>query len=507
MKILFTLLTALFFAFSPLLAQDFMPIRENNEVYFQNDGNGKSTRAFRLDEIQQVGSDQVLLLNQNIFTFRSEICTDKNYLANWIGTSINIKADGDFNYVSHWGHTVHVFYNAGVGERWIYLTDSTGITIEAEVIAIEPNKPFLGIKDDVKVIQLQLKSASGRLIDSPINDQTIQLSRNYGWIQFPYFSTNIEDIDWYQLVGHQELQLGVHRYSRRTIFDFQLGNEFQFYRKKNTHYTPIGGERFHSGEQTYERRILVKKEWLQDDEVRYTWNVFSLLKEDFDQEQFTRFSTRQVIETYDRLDEPIVTLTPFEYPGKPVTQQDTFRSEVKYRGANLLPGTLPSSIQRETSDFLLASAPNEHGCLQLIYNELKHVSEHYSANEIYQPGIGATWEYRGYNYGLTSSGNQWREMLYFKKGNVEGGTQIWPILPEESKSVTLFPNPSNGVFFLPNPETTEVRVFDAFGKQLRVLEVEDLDQIDLRDLPDGLYLIQLVDLFGQSVHRVIKQAG
>ncbi len=81
----------------------------------------------------------------------------------------------------------------------------------------------------------------------------------------------------------------------------------------------------------------------------------------------------------------------------------------------------------------------------------------------------------------------------------------------ELKDITLFPNPSNGLFSVSNGGTTElyqIRVFDVTGKEVFadqvVLSSGAQYSIDLSDASSGIYTVQMVSPTQAGALRVVK---
>ena len=61
-------------------------------------------------------------------------------------------------------------------------------------------------------------------------------------------------------------------------------------------------------------------------------------------------------------------------------------------------------------------------------------------------------------------------------------------------NITIYPNPSNGTFYISSPaiKINEILIYDAVGKLVYQMEVKDYQQeLKLRDLPKGNYYLKL----------------
>ncbi len=101
------------------------------------------------------------------------------------------------------------------------------------------------------------------------------------------------------------------------------------------------------------------------------------------------------------------------------------------------------------------------------------------------------------------------QLLHFAvKSNCESGYGTWtvfkeqatPIIENTASTLKIYPNPSNGLFSIPNFLNAEVLVFDYLGNE--VYKSIDKDVLDLRHLPNGQYFIMIGEKKGKVV--VIK---
>jgi hypothetical protein len=82
-------------------------------------------------------------------------------------------------------------------------------------------------------------------------------------------------------------------------------------------------------------------------------------------------------------------------------------------------------------------------------------------------------------------------------------------IDENSKiDYSLYPNPTNGNVTLTASETIEgVRVLDMVGKVVKTVGIDAATQveIDVNDLPSGVYFVEVSAAGNQYVERLIKE--
>ena len=82
------------------------------------------------------------------------------------------------------------------------------------------------------------------------------------------------------------------------------------------------------------------------------------------------------------------------------------------------------------------------------------------------------------------------------KGNVATSNNSSTI----SKTLVLFPNPTSDLLFISPEGTKEIRVSNMSGKDLMRFKT-NLNQVSLRNLPNGIYNIQVLDEFKKLMLR------
>ena len=69
---------------------------------------------------------------------------------------------------------------------------------------------------------------------------------------------------------------------------------------------------------------------------------------------------------------------------------------------------------------------------------------------------------------------------------------------EQLAGVELYPNPSSGQFTLTSNELVEnLTIFSVLGKQVKQVNYNNGDYVDVSDLAEGLYLVALQDEEGR----------
>ena len=145
-----------------------------------------------------------------------------------------------------------------------------------------------------------------------------------------------------------------------------------------------------------------------------------------------------------------------------------------------------------------------------IVNYHHYELEYYYGSDTYIEGCGGSYLS---TYDVEQNIDHTLELKYFKKGDEEWGTQLMvstgPLLTN-NKNLIVYPNPFHSLFKidLTNSDSKDCQAFiiNVCGNQINnfPLKANQLNIIDLPNLPKGLYILQIS---GKIVHNqlILKQ--
>lgn len=229
-------------AYSSLIAQNYRSIKSDAEYYFSYDlSYFKDINAIKIDSSLVDGNDTTLF---NFHTMRNPVFSDtcgNLYGASWLGNKIILKSNGYNYFFNKYNDTIKINTLAQINDSWIFYNYNNNNYIEATIANID-TALFLGITDSVKIIELQVKNSSGNIISHNLNNRTIIISKNYGFIKMPDFyefpydsvpditSTSIEGfqnyLPEYNLIGKTNPEIGIIDLNAESVFDYNIGDEF-----------------------------------------------------------------------------------------------------------------------------------------------------------------------------------------------------------------------------------------------------------------------------------------
>ena len=76
-------------------------------------------------------------------------------------------------------------------------------------------------------------------------------------------------------------------------------------------------------------------------------------------------------------------------------------------------------------------------------------------------------------------------------------------LMEGNGNVTIYPNPTTGILNVVGEQIGNIEVYEATGRA--VMRADNTEQIDISNLPSGIYFLRITHIHGVNVKRVMKR--
>lgn len=231
MKKYFTLVFSLMaLLLNTTIAQNFQGIRSDRTAIFKE---CQGTGLLGV-EVDNAGFD-----TDSVFEFSPTILPGGPFgdcyngaLASWLSNDLSINSEGIHVFRNYADEDIIIKAQAALNEEWVCYS-ITGFQVIAKVNTVS-NETFLSVGDMVKTIGFQAKDQNGNLLNHPLNQMTIKLSENYGFIKvlnFFYFpDLNSESIypnslKEFELYGLNNPSLGRGNLTWQMIHDYQPGDE------------------------------------------------------------------------------------------------------------------------------------------------------------------------------------------------------------------------------------------------------------------------------------------
>jgi hypothetical protein len=144
---------------------------------------------------------------------------------------VYIGDDGDNLFFNEQGDTIRIKTLARKGESWVVYKDENRVIL-GEVIEHKMTGVVMQ-GDSVKTISFRVIDHDSNLIDHPLNNKTIEISRSFGFskilpfLKFPDFEQDYHYWEFFEstLLGISDPPNGVVNLTRKDVFDFQVDDE------------------------------------------------------------------------------------------------------------------------------------------------------------------------------------------------------------------------------------------------------------------------------------------
>lgn len=141
-----------------------------------------------------------------------------------------------------------------------------------------------------------------------------------------------------------------------------------------------------------------------------------------------------------------------------------------------------------------------------ITNYWEHITTTFNWNKKFVIGCG-----RASFHNISSSAytDEYKELIYYKKGEEEWGTPIIVSIDKIGKlkqNVFAYPNPAKNKFYIESPESLNklkyLEIYSVNGMLVKYQEFENNynSKIDIKNLKEGLYIIKIVS--ENEIHQI-----
>jgi hypothetical protein len=455
---------------SVLTAQHYQTVYSNKIAFFDNQSG--NVKCIRIDSVRY-DNDSILFPFSNIQQIDYDCFTP--YGPSWIGEKV-IMNDSMNLFFNQKNDTIKIKINAVLNESWIAyeLTDSTKIV--ARVINFD-TLTFLGQLDSVKTIGFQVYDKTMTPLDSDLNDMTISISMNFGFIKtlnfflFPdfEFNYNSEFLEEYNLIGLSEPRLGIQNLTWFDVYDFQVGDEVHILYESN--FAMCGGD---NGKSRTIDKYISRSDY--PDSIVY----------EIDREQIIQeFSPESTIEHSHHTIRTVITQnTTFDHlPGEPIVSEYLAHTYTMTNGDDLYK-TEPSVYEQIW--------PTQDSCWTNCCYDGGYCYCHYIK------GLGGP--YCDCENNFMCFGSSTNRIVYYKKVEKTWGTPlILSDIPDinDYLGIEIYPNPTGEKIWIKIPSSNLPLTFelvDLSGKTLLRREIKaEMTSFKLDEYLKGIYLYRIIN--------------
>lgn len=245
----------------------FVPSREAYFSYYSPASGASSVDAIKADSVGVNGG------SIHYADYTREVIEGgwNNYCLNfsdtsWMGHSLLLNSVSSVSVLMNEQNDSIVFYgSATVGQTGMLYTFPNGGVIRGTVSSLTFSS-VMNATDSIKTLTLQAYDASSMPIAHPFNGKTVQIAktrglvRAYNWKKFPSDTTQ------YSLVGMNNPQEGIVKQNAATIFDYAIGDQFDFVTHFNSSAMSLP-----TTHDYYTRYVTGKTVSLNGDTINYTY--------------------------------------------------------------------------------------------------------------------------------------------------------------------------------------------------------------------------------------------
>ncbi|HNY02070.1 MAG TPA: T9SS type A sorting domain-containing protein, partial [Bacteroidales bacterium] len=441
-----------------LPAQPWSPVNKTEKSNFRLESATIISHVICVDSAKGIGGDSVFYLNRVVK--RCTVCPDTNYFLKnqpqFLLREMVKRPGGDYVFRNPGSFLIKTM--AETGQSWLF---DTAAALTAQVTQKSWNQ-VLGEWDSIKTITLS-------------NGQFFLLSKEHGLLWFPVFGQN----DYYNLEGISGRNLGTQLPGFREVYNFKVGDVFQ-YDNFWMHYGLGEG-----GERLIKRRILGKDstaegyEYLVENRILF-WEV-SVIGATGPKHHDYQLNTWTLVDSSDH----VCNLYPGQLIDDPVGEGSGWNASAASVIADT--GGIVSRFAG-SADFPVCSYGT--GDTLLPYLAPWEFSHKFSAT------LGEVW----YLYNVFEIYSNYRLIGYIKNGDTTGiiypdDSILQPVRPvTPDQRLIVFPNPASGKLNVHLPEYTGKKVTIELFNQQGIPVRKDTDvtlpvTLDVAGLTPGIYMM------------------
>lgn len=457
-------------------AQNYQLIQPANEQHFlfTNTSNGpfyqREIRSIRIDSMATQGSENYYYNHKILEDNFTSFCLADHNDSSWVGHQIIQASNGDYIFFNNELDSILIQTLSPLNSTWILYKFGNGNYIEATISTFD-TVTILNATDSIKVITLQVKDAANNPITHSMSGQSMQFSKENGWVQFLNFHTFPNDTTPYTLVGSSaQPNVGIQNPTKVDFLNFTVGDEIHTAGEYRMQYQP-----WRFGQHKKIRTILAKNTSTNQDTITYTY-----------EDCFAGINNDAMAGTYDtiyRTDTIIQQLILSEITGIDQLTHELSSDSMSY---NLTSIRDFASTRRQK----LSNGGYYYDVLNNCWTlDLDNWSR------IWIEGLGGPFLSNMYRSDFP---------VYYKKGSEIWGTPIncstflnLRIISNNNSSIKVFPNPSIGVTNIQiqdfnASDNWSFQLLDVTGKVVRSSTILKAAFILQREnLPLGVYFYQI----------------
>lgn len=449
--------------FLPLAAQDWAPFRMGHTPYFQD---GNIIHSLRLTNAQVAGTDSVFTFNPVVAhgAGGGDLGRENNNIFGW---KLKKTASGIFRFILSDSTEAEINPNAVPGIPQMFMQ--------------HPNLDITLLSRGITLINNQPDSLLTYLLS---NSDTIKLSRTFGLLSarsfLSYKDPNSSQNTW-TLYRLPEAGMGQAANSVFSVYDFQPGDKFMYRRVSKKLFSPCE-------QKDYTIEVLSRQDSPSGDSVTYQLKKQYLI---------TTFGNPNYPPEACQLPAGSILLPP-DTTVFVVRETDMpFLQTLSFEYSSLYPDG-PADVNN--GKFL-----GSNNRITIQFEQLYHMASSaifmsgigFSSSQSFTEGLGYVGGSSFYSdAGSTFYSTEENLIAYIKGTETYGNWQPLVLSREEELAdnpVQVYPNPftSELTVKLPQSSSAEITIYNLQGQKIRVVQTNGEANLQLPDLPTGLYLLHV----------------
>lgn len=386
-------------------------------------------------------------------------------MPSWLGSEVQSTGDG-YSFITNTGPSLNMIFNLAPIQAHIFYEDTLQRFSMSRVSPVADTMSILGTIDSVQRYQISHTDLLGNFINSELNTWEIVIGKELGLVSFFRIDSFPQVLEPLVIMGTDSPEAGFYRLTNDKVYDYLPGDIIQTY---VFYHNPLYQE-------------LSWTNYITDSFIERIETADSL-KYKVIREIYIPDSSSLTVDTawlkYRK--DVVIAGIPFDWVGYEVFRTGSLQV-MDYCGLNLW-------TFHSWDGHLLYCSDENSWC---EFDEFGFSS----TSMVYVEGIGL-YEYHTGAVGPPTFPFSGSGINYFSKQGVECGERVVGIdeHPIKDFSLIISPNPASSSFSIRgNLNKSDLKIFDLHGKT--VLEIKNYnssDIIDISRLPQGVYLVRLID--------------
>jgi len=406
----------------------------------------------------------------------------------WLGAAMRKTGSGTYEYTTGGGEILTFDFSISEGDSsLIYQNDDMQLYLIAEG---ESTGTFLDVEDNIFQYHLAHLNSEGEALGTALHDAPVTLGAQLGAIHFMRIDSFAQISQPITIIGHSGAEAGLYQVKMADLFDFQLGDVFQYYYYMYIPY-PYPSESYYETRTVLER---IENEF----QIIYTFNVHRFTLDNIVNETFMQNLT---------VSKSVVWASfPFEL-------QETYGPGSSYIPDGYLFKNLKLTTDSCGGSFTYSIIESfYHNCPVegiACFGHTLHVSpeDYYYTPKyrIYKKGYGMTYLREGMS--IAGSGEDVDEtttLIYSSKNGLDCGDQIVLNAGNQvagKQVLRVYPNPASSTvrFDLPGVLLAQATLHDMQGRRVMDVVIQHNEPtIDISPLPKGMYIVRAMSINGEE---------